>query len=88
LPRTAVSAFLGESAGVWYVTPLSKGRLKMSKHALDRQQHLSGSRLRRFLEIERAQMPKPGTRALQANHQGGRTRPVSVIARLARVERG
>lgn len=52
----------------------------MTKHLLDRQHLDTGARLRRFLEIERAQMPNPGTRALQAHH---RLRPASVIARLA-----
>ena len=52
----------------------------MTKHVLDRQKPATGTRLRRFMEIERAQMPNPGTRALQALH---RLRPASVIARLA-----
>ncbi len=59
----------------------------MSRHVLDRQRPPSGSRLQRFLEIERQQMPNPGTRKLRGNHQEGRSRPVSVIARLARVAR-
>jgi hypothetical protein len=59
----------------------------MSRHVLDRQRQPSDSRLTRFLDIERKQMPSAGTRALQVNHQEGRSRPVSVIVRLAKVAR-